>query len=133
MTSQQMTNLLTRYGVTTERNLIRAIRDEYATETGVRYTLAEAAVILDHMLEAEYQRIEGGAYDTPVRLFGEDDAVTCFVCYHHEHPESVCGHNDDAWLDPLVGGDPDNTPRPCGCTESVNRAQRNAIVIRVEK
>lgn len=63
------------------------------------------------------------------RLFGAEDAVTCFVCYHHEHPGSVCYQNDDAWLDPMAGGDPANTPRSCGCAESVNRAQCNAIVI----
>jgi hypothetical protein len=61
--SPQMVNLLRRYRVKTEKELIRAIRNEWSEETGTRYTEADAAVILDQMLEAEYQRIEGGAYD----------------------------------------------------------------------
>lgn len=60
-----MNNLKQRYGVTTQRDLLRAIRDEYARETGEPYTLFDAELMLDGMLEAEYQRIEGGAYDRP--------------------------------------------------------------------
>jgi hypothetical protein len=58
-----MANLMKRYQVTTERELLRAIVREYQAETGSRYSLREASIILDEMLEAEYQRIEGGAYD----------------------------------------------------------------------
>jgi hypothetical protein len=61
--SQQMANLLKRYHVTTEKELIKAIRDEFTIETGHKYGLQEASILLDQMLEAEYQRIEGGAYN----------------------------------------------------------------------
>jgi hypothetical protein len=61
--SEQMANLRARYKVRNEKELIRAIRAEYERETGERFTLRDAAVILDQMLEAEYQRIAGGAYD----------------------------------------------------------------------
>jgi hypothetical protein len=62
--SPQESRLLDRYGVTTRRDLIRAIRDEYSRETGERYTLRDAELMLDGMMEAEYQRIAGGAYDS---------------------------------------------------------------------
>ena len=58
-----MENLLRRYGVENERDLLKAIAKEWTEETGVRYTLDDANFLLDGMLEAEYQRIEGGAYD----------------------------------------------------------------------
>lgn len=61
--SPQMTRLLERYGVTSERDLLRAIRDEYLEETDERLTLRVCGVLLDQMLEAEYQRIAGGAYE----------------------------------------------------------------------
>ena len=68
-TSPQMVNLMRRYRVTSQAALVRAIRDEYTAETcepGERpVSLATAEVILDRMLEAEYQRIAGGAY-TPL-------------------------------------------------------------------
>jgi hypothetical protein len=53
---------------------------------------------------------------------------TCLNCYHPEHAE-ICQENDLEWLDPIVGGNPENTPRICGCSDSVNLAQRNAIII----
>lgn len=59
-------------------------------------------------------------------FFGEN---TCLNCFHPEHPDRVCKENDDAWLDPMVGGSPDNEPRICGCNESVNLEQRNNIVV----
>ena len=61
--SQQMENLLKRYNVTTEKELIKKIAKEWTEETGVRTPLYIAEIYLDQMLEAEYQRIEGGAYD----------------------------------------------------------------------
>jgi hypothetical protein len=63
--SRQMLNLLGRYGAANERQLLRAIAKEYTEETGERHTLRDAEALLDGMLEAEYQRIEGGAYDKP--------------------------------------------------------------------
>jgi hypothetical protein len=65
-----MNNLMTRYGVTTERSLLHAIAQEYTRETPERHTIRDAELMLDGMLEAEYQRIEGGAYDElfPVSL-----------------------------------------------------------------
>jgi hypothetical protein len=63
MTSPQMANLFKRYGVTTEAELIKAIQDEYERETDFRPPKAVTQSILDQMLEAEYQRIAGGAYD----------------------------------------------------------------------
>ena len=60
--SEQKRRLLERYGVTTERALVRAIQDEYEQETGERPVRVVAEIILDEMLEAEFQRIEGGAY-----------------------------------------------------------------------
>lgn len=65
MTSPQMQNLLRRYGVETEEALLEAIAQDQATETesDIEDMRAIADVLLDRMLEAEYQRIEGGAYD----------------------------------------------------------------------
>jgi hypothetical protein len=59
----QMTNLLSRYGVTTRRNLLAAIAKEYREETGEAFSRAAVEVMLDEMLDAERERIEGGAYD----------------------------------------------------------------------
>lgn len=61
--SQQMRNLKRQYNVKTEEELLRAVQVEWSEETGEYVTPREAEVILDHLLEAEYQRIEGGAYD----------------------------------------------------------------------
>ena len=63
--SEQMQNLLKRFGVTTEAELLEAIAQDQATETEepIEDMRAIAGVLLDRMLEAEYQRIEGGAYD----------------------------------------------------------------------
>lgn len=67
--SPQMRNLKARYGVTTERALVRAIRDDIDAECldpGEEPTpLTVAEVWLDQALEAEYQRIAGGA-DEPL-------------------------------------------------------------------
>ncbi|MGV0985053.1 MAG: hypothetical protein ACOYB2_10890 [Limnohabitans sp.] len=65
MAVDQMQSLKAQYGVTTKRDLVRAIADEFALETGERRSVVMAEVMLDGMLEAEYQRIEGGAYDMP--------------------------------------------------------------------
>lgn len=70
--SEQMDNLLRAYGVQTEAQLVRAIQDEYELETNERPTKRVAQVILDRMLEAEYQRIEGGGREGPWRSgYGE--------------------------------------------------------------
>ena len=67
MASQQMTNLLKRYGVTTERALLQAIADEFTEmccDPGDEpFEAKYMGATLDEMLEAEYQRIAGGAYD----------------------------------------------------------------------
>jgi hypothetical protein len=60
-----MRRLLDRYEVTTQRALIRAIRDELIEETweegdGPKPTLLTAELMLDGMLDAEYERIAGG-------------------------------------------------------------------------
>jgi hypothetical protein len=60
--SKQVDRVMAQYGVTTEKALIRAVRDEYTRETGERFTLRDAELMLDGMYEAEYQRIAGGAY-----------------------------------------------------------------------
>jgi hypothetical protein len=62
--SEQLTRLLARYKVDNIMDLLRAIKKEYREETGAHLNYAEVDVILDQMLEAEYQRIAGGAYDT---------------------------------------------------------------------
>lgn len=69
----------------------------------------------------------------PVYLFPPD---FCMVCYHEEHGPygNACQHNDDAWQDPMVGGDPSNPPRICGCTEYVSReTQGNILVVTEDK
>lgn len=71
MASPQMQNLLNRYGVATEPALLQAIADELNEECWDPadgedpFTAADAGLMLDGMLEAEYQRIAGGAYDAP--------------------------------------------------------------------
>src|SRR5512140_1761256 len=71
MLSEQTQSLMARYGVTTRDALLRAVRDEMNTECwqpgdGPRFTIRDAELSLGPMLEAEYQRIAGGAYDEPV-------------------------------------------------------------------
>ena len=61
--SEQMERLLKNYNVTTEKQLLREIAKEYSRETGEKFTVRDAELMLDGMLEAEYQRIEGGYYD----------------------------------------------------------------------
>jgi hypothetical protein len=87
-----MSSLMAQYGVTTERALTRAIAAEYTRETGERWTIADAALLLDGMLEAEYQRIEGGAYDrSPVNIDADRitpveprDPVEVYGTFEHE-------------------------------------------------
>jgi hypothetical protein len=63
----QMKSLCKKYGVTTQKQLLRAICDEWTRETCEEgeppVSLATGEVLLDRMLEAEYQRIYGGAYE----------------------------------------------------------------------
>jgi hypothetical protein len=61
--SPQMAALLARYEVVDEAALLKAIAAEERKETGSRVSKDVAQVLLDRMLEAEYQRIEGGAYE----------------------------------------------------------------------
>lgn len=63
--SEQLRHLIHRYGVDTDAQLLRAIQKGEEVETGERPSKVVAEVILDRMLEAEYQRIAGGAYDVP--------------------------------------------------------------------
>lgn len=56
--SPQMVRLLASYRVGTERELVRAIAHEWTEETGSRVSLATAALLLDEMLEATYQRMQ---------------------------------------------------------------------------
>ena len=78
--SQQMLNLLDRYKVKTEPELIRAIADEYTLETcdpgDEPVSLEIAEIYLDRMLESEYQRIAGGAYDPGPPIY--DQRCGCF-------------------------------------------------------
>jgi len=64
--SPQMANLMARYSVTNQKDLVRAIRDEFnlmcVDVDEEPFTLAWAENMLDQLLEAEYQRIQGGAY-----------------------------------------------------------------------
>lgn len=41
----------------------------------------------------------------------------CSVCFDPPHPTETCQQDDEAWRDPVLGGDPSNPPRICGCTE----------------
>jgi len=68
--SPQMTGLMGRYGVTTQAALLRAVRDEWTRETGERYTIRDAELMLDGMLEAEYQRLEGAGAHLTAELTG---------------------------------------------------------------
>jgi hypothetical protein len=78
MTSPQMQNLLDRYGVQTEEDLLERIASEYTEECcepGEEPFLPEhMGGVLDQMLEAEYQRIAGGAYDPPSQADWEEEA-----------------------------------------------------------
>lgn len=67
----------------------------------------------------------------PVYLFPPE---TCMVCYHEAHGPigTPCQHNDDYWQDPAVGGDPNNEPRICGCTEYVDREMQGRIEVVTE-
>ena len=65
----------------------------------------------------------------PVRLLPPD---ICVNCWHPGHAGKACDHNDDYWLDPMVGGDPNNEPRECGCTEFVDQAMRGRIRVVTE-
>ena len=69
--SEQMERLLKNYKVTTEKQLLREIAKEYSRETGEKFTVRDAELMLDGMLEAEYQRIEGGYYDKKLE---------CLIC-----------------------------------------------------
>ena len=76
--SPQMARLMASYGVLTERELVKAIRDAWSFETGSRFTLRDAEAILDQELEATYQRMQAeDSYHCPVcgwsrvRLDGE--------------------------------------------------------------
>lgn len=102
MTSPQMKNLLARYGVTTEKALLIAIAAEYTEmccDPGDEPFLPEhMGATLDEMLEAEYQRIAGGAYDSiepdpesePLRADKEWDADEAYERYLEN-----LGANDD--------------------------------------
>jgi hypothetical protein len=57
--SPQMKRLMASYGVTTRADLCKAIRDEYTRETGEKHTVRDAELMLDGMLEAMFQRMEG--------------------------------------------------------------------------
>jgi len=56
---------------------------------------------------------------------------TCVDCFHPEH-HGPCPANDEYWLDPVVGGDPTNEPRPCGCREYINEEMRGRIEVVME-
>jgi hypothetical protein len=58
--SEQLRNLIKRYSVDTEKQLAKAIGKGIATETGAPRDAKLDDIFLDQMLEAEYQRIEGG-------------------------------------------------------------------------
>jgi hypothetical protein len=83
--SPQVQSVYDQYGVRTMPELLRAVRDEYALETGEPFTLRDADLMLDGMFEAEFQKIEGGAYDrcsdcgSPLPGNGHDDGVECPV------------------------------------------------------
>lgn len=73
--SQQVTNVMARYQVTTKAALLRAVRDELNEECwepgdGPKFTVKDAELRLDGMYEAEYQRIASvpAEYDEPVEL-----------------------------------------------------------------
>jgi hypothetical protein len=68
MTSPQMQNLLDRYGVDTEAELLQAIADDLTENCCDPAEHMDG--VLDQMLEAEYQRIAGGAYDPEYELTG---------------------------------------------------------------
>lgn len=61
--SSQMVHLKKYFNVSTEAELLKAIQEDYERETGWRPSKDVAEALLDRLLEAEYQRIAGGAYD----------------------------------------------------------------------
>ena len=67
MASPQLQNIMKRYGVTSMRDLRKAVADEYTewfldpSEEPFRPSDMDSTI--DEMLESEYQRIEGGAYE----------------------------------------------------------------------
>jgi hypothetical protein len=65
--SRQLQNMFIRYGVDSEKELLQRLAEEYTEMTldpgDPPYRARDMEAILDQMLEAEYQRIEGGAYD----------------------------------------------------------------------
>jgi hypothetical protein len=95
MLSQQMINLMARYGVETESELCRAIAADLTEECcdpgDEPFRAKDMGAVLDQMLEAEYQRIAGGAYDV----------ATCDLCglsAAHIHPDEeywMTGWNDE--------------------------------------
>jgi hypothetical protein len=88
--SAQMTALKERYAVTTKAALVRAIQDEYERETDDRPSRDVAAVLLDQMLDAEFQRIEGAP---PVKCESGWTGDRCQLPLHHEGPhdnEETC-------------------------------------------
>ena len=67
MASPQLQNIFKRYGVTTMKDLRVAVAKEYSEmflDPGEKpFRPSDMDSTIDQMLEAEYQRIEGGAYD----------------------------------------------------------------------
>lgn len=61
-TSPQMQKLLQDYKVSTEEDLVEAIRAEWSEECGVDFDTLDAELILDGILEATYQRMGSFGY-----------------------------------------------------------------------
>jgi hypothetical protein len=53
-------------------------------------------------------------------------------CFHGDHQGDICHANDEYWLDPVVGGDPNNEPRECGCLFYVDQEMRGRIEVVTE-
>ena len=74
MASPQLQNLMKRFGVTTRKDLLQAIADDFTDNCcdpgDEPFRAEDMEPALDQMLEAEYQRIEGGAYDAEYELTG---------------------------------------------------------------
>lgn len=90
--SEQMNNLLRRFGVTTEEALLEAIAQDDAENTDLSIEDARliAPVVLDRMLEAEYQRIEGGAYEMSDVMNDETEDTYRIVRFRRDgEPEIV--------------------------------------------
>lgn len=64
-----------------------------------------------------------------VRLFPDD---ACMACFHDEHEGRKCPARDNAFNDPLVGGDPTAPPRACGCDEYTNKEMRGRVMVVTE-